>query len=249
MTTFLYFLMLFHILTPSAIPQALVTTANRSGTVFSVVSPANTAMNCVGTFPCTLSYSPSAGNALRVDVYLADNGAGYTISVADDASGGSSTYTQIFQHTDAITGFNASAAQFVALNVKAAANITVSISGSGATHIGGFNLVEYHRTSGSWATDQSSALTTFSSVTSQSCTAITTTGTPSMAMYWILNQDDATHGFTGASSYTNEANNGLSTNGNVLGSGDLIQTSPGSTTPATTTLAAVSGSCYSSSIK
>lgn len=205
---------------------------------------------CTATFPCSGSYSPTSGNAVRVDIYIEDAGNGYTAAVTDNASGGSSTYTQIFQHTDSIAGFNGSAIQYAALNVKSGVtSITVTLTGSGGAPVGGFNIIEYHRTSGSWTTDQSSAVANFSSVTSQSCTAITTTGTPSVAMYWILNQDDSTHGFTGASSYTNEVNNPITVAGQLLGSGDLIQTSAGATTPATTTGAAVSGSCYSSSLK
>src|SRR5665213_1467357 len=95
-------LLAFHILLPSPlVKQIELVTLGGGTTTFTVVGSTN--INCVSTYPCAVSYAATAGNAVCVDGIFVDNGAGATLGVTDN---GSSSYTSIFQATDAVSGGN-----------------------------------------------------------------------------------------------------------------------------------------------
>ena len=172
--------------------------ARGGGPTFTYVGGAVTAGGCASTYPCSVSYTPTAGNLVIVDSYIQDAGAGTTTGASDN---GTSSWIQIFNAHDALAGANGTPSEWATLSSSGAVT-TITVAATG-THTGGtFTVREYHRTSGSWATDQAvSAVATGTGLTA-TCNSVTTSANPVLISGYLWQNTDATHTFTGAGSYT-----------------------------------------------
>lgn len=215
--------------------------------VFSYVNGAVTIGGCGSTYPCSISYSATAGNLLIVDSYIQDAGAGTTSGVSDNGSSGGSTYVAFFNHLDALAGGNGTPSEWYTL--AAASGVTTITVAATGTHTGGtFTVREYHRTSGTWAIDQQSILATGTGTTT-TCNSITTSANPVLVSGYLWQNTDATHTFTGSSGYTVRENGLSPSNGVVVGSADDIFTATGTYQASGTTTVSVTWACYTTSFK
>ena len=135
-----------------------------------------------GSGSCPITYSPTASNQIYVGAAV--NNASSTVTVADNATGGSSTYTQEVLDGTSVSGFTM--ALFFAPSVKSGATtITVSFSGGGSNACA---LTEY---SGQAAglIDHVSSINTVTG-TSFSAGTVTTTIAHSLIESVFLNSTD-----------------------------------------------------------
>jgi hypothetical protein len=198
--------------------------------------------NCHTVTTCAVTYSPTAGNLVVVDIQVDDTTAANPPSLTTDNS--SSTYVNRFASGQDPTGnfyFNEDSA----LAISSAVTTITAHLGSGTN--GSIIIVtEYHRTSGSWTFDSVTTLLRVTSPsTSQTCSSLTpSSGVPAIVagMFYTATGQDA---FLGSGSYVLRKTAADIYDGNQSGvTSQIVGTTSGSYAAAATNGTSVTYECY-----
>jgi hypothetical protein len=192
--------------------------------------------NCASATTCPITYSSTAGNGLVV--FVQDNGTATISSVTDNAAGGSSTYTSIFNGACNTSGSSYNCGLFIACNVKAATTITANFSVADA---GAIIVSEYTGQLTASCVDQTSVSATGSSASFTSGTTGTTTQADELVIGAFLWDLTATLSAT-SGSYNKVKDQQCTTCGSSIGLMDRIVSSTG--TYSATATASVSSTYF-----
>jgi hypothetical protein len=198
--------------------------------------------NCHTTTTCAVSYPPTAGNLVTVDVQKVDTNAAQPPSLTTDNS--SSTYVNEFASGQDPTG-NFYFSEDVSLSIGS--GVTTITANLGTSPVSSTVIVsEYHRTSGTWSFNAASALLRVTTAsTSQTCNSITPTGgnpTVVSGMFYTAVGEDA---FLGSGSYTLRESQADIYSGNEAGvTSQIVTSASGTYAAAATNGTSVTYECY-----